>query len=1278
MMQPFVYSTGIIFDGRSVVLSLCALFFGPIAGVLSGLLALSYRLYIGGSGVHMGLSVIFASVLIGIAFYYQVKTQKIKINNYILYAFGLIVHTAMIILMSFLPSSIIGPVLKQISVSIIVFYPLATILIGKILLDQRDNSILINDLKQRDKNYKLITDNSADVIWMMDLDLKLLFYSPSVQKVYGYSQDEFKEKNLRDLVSESYHSEMLSLRDKLTQKNEINELEPNEIFNFESKHITKDGRLIDIEARFSFINNEYNQPITIVGVSRDVTAMKKAEIALLESEQKYKFLTENNNDFVIRLDANFHFIYANSSYLKLLGLSEKMILGKHFADFAIDLEKNTITKLLGKLVFAPYIVSFEQKLFHQNKWIHISWQNKAILNLAGGIESILCAGRDISSRIQIENDLKDSRARLRTLVDTIPFLFSTVNKEYIFTFQNSPASEFFGNLMGKTIDYLVANNNTKQKWIQEIDLALSGEYTTDKETIHRGGETFTFEKIVKPIITGYEITSVLIIMIDISDRVALHETEEKYKRLLDNIGQDYFLYQENLFNKFVFLTPSVFNVLGYRPEELINKNNYAGIISDNPINNSMLKNINRTYSGEVIKPYTVEVMHKDGTPRLLELTESSMRDFDGKIIAIDGIAKDITEQMRAEEAIKHQVLALTKPISSTENLKFTDLFNLEEIQVIQDIFSETLSISSIITDSNNVPQTKQSNITSDCRKFLKNKKDKSITLVKSTDLPSTDELKLMKDNLCLSDLLWDAGAEIKVGGNLIGNWLIGQVVTEKTDFEILYNYAHQLGWDEKIVKEYLNFLPRMSHIHFEKIAIMFSAVANEFSLKAYQNIQQARLIADINRANESVARSELSFKTLFNSNSVYMAITTLAEGKIVNINDTFLQALGYNKDEVLGERNAYFNIWDNAEDRKKVVEELTKKGNIRNFEIKLRNKDNSVRTVLYSADLVNLEIGECILSVMADITERKSAENKILNLNNELEIEVARRTEELNDALSQLQMSNLELQTLNSQMLSDAANILQLNDELTTALASKDKFFSIIAHDLRNPFVALINNSEMLLNYYDKIDENKKKEMISRMKDASQNTYSLLENLLQWSRSQMGRIEVRPIYINIYELIFKTTHLLSSQASIKNISLLINVPDDTFVLADSEMVLTVLRNLVSNAIKYSDQNSNIEIGLSDKVIMGKMKESVTKNPVSNKKPYLVFYVKDFGRGIDESNISKLFKIDEDFSLSGTLGEKGTGLGLLICKEFIESHGGKIWVESRLGIGSTFFFSLPMN
>ncbi len=280
-------------------------------------------------------------------------------------------------------------------------------------------------------------------------------------------------------------------------------------------------------------------------------------------------------------------------------------------------------------------------------------------------------------------------------------------------------------------------------------------------------------------------------------------------------------------------------------------------------------------------------------------------------------------------------------------------------------------------------------------------------------------------------------------------------------------------------------------------------------------------------------------------------------------------------------------------------------------DIRMMGMGNSPLYAQLTAIVEEEQEGHCLLTVM-DITDRKKAEI-------ELE-EVVRK-----------------LNLLNSQ---------------------KDMFFSIIAHDLKNPFNAIIGYSELLMMEVRQKDYQAAEEFAGIILDSSIRAMDLLGNLMQWAKSQTGRIIFDPKPIVLNDVVNEVTDLFDQIAIQKDVTIKNEIPNEIEVLADKDMLATIVRNLISNAIKFANPGGEITI-------------YTVEEPKK-----LTLAVKDYGVGIDKKNLEKLFRIDATFTSLGTKNEKGTGLGLVLCKEFVERHGGEIWAETEKGIGSTFFVSFP--
>lgn len=295
-------------------------------------------------------------------------------------------------------------------------------------------------------------------------------------------------------------------------------------------------------------------------------------------------------------------------------------------------------------------------------------------------------------------------------------------------------------------------------------------------------------------------------------------------------------------------------------------------------------------------------------------------------------------------------------------------------------------------------------------------------------------------------------------------------------------------------------------------------------------------------------------------------------------------------------------------------------------------------------------------------TEQQNQENLLLKQQNEIQ-EIAIRQQKLKTRI--LIISGIFVLGILFFIARSRASFKKLSarlekseKELLKANAGKDKFFTLIAHDLKSPFNGLLGIAEILSENFDELPSEKSKKLILELKKSVTNVYALVEGLLSWAQIQTGKMEYRLEKTNLFKLAGKVTEQLETSAKNKKITLEQNIGENTFAVADEKSVSTVLRNLISNAIKYTKP------------------EGLVKIEAVKKEDYIEITVEDNGIGIKPETLKKLFTITEKVSEPGTARETGTGLGLILCKEFVEKNNGKIWAQSEPEKGSRFVFTLP--
>jgi PAS domain S-box-containing protein len=254
------------------------------------------------------------------------------------------------------------------------------------------------------------------------------------------------------------------------------------------------------------------------------------------------------------------------------------------------------------------------------------------------------------------------------------------------------------------------------------------------------------------------------------------------------------------------------------------------------------------------------------------------------------------------------------------------------------------------------------------------------------------------------------------------------------------------------------------------------------------------------------------------------------------------------------------------------------------------------------------------------------------------------------------------------------AELQNKNEELTIVNADKDRFMSILAHDLKSPFNTILGYLDLLSENIREYDIDKIEKQIAIINSSAQNTYFLMEDILLWARSKSGKIPFEPKELNLNTICKDIIEILTPNANTKNITIAYNATEEVFAFADVDMLKTILRNLISNSIKFTSKGGTVKVEINQPI--ARTYESNPEMEFTNKKH--IISVVDNGIGIAPEIRDKLFDDTQIYTTKGTKNEIGTGLGLTLCKEFVEKHGGMIWVESELGKGSTFYFTLARS
>ncbi len=387
--------------------------------------------------------------------------------------------------------------------------------------------------------------------------------------------------------------------------------------------------------------------------------------------------------------------------------------------------------------------------------------------------------------------------------------------------------------------------------------------------------------------------------------------------------------------------------------------------------------------------------------------------------------------------------------------------------------------------------------------------------------------------------------------------------------------------------------------NFETVVLLGYQILFTFLTFSLVLMFNGRLLLMINSEEEK-------FKKAFHLSPYVIIISRPDDGKILEVNKGFSLLTGYPETDVLGKTTVELNLWENLANRNEVIEIINREGRVLQKEYHFRKKSGDMVVGVFNAAIIEINGENCMMSVIYDITERKEMETRLVELN-----------------------------------------------------ATKDKFLSIIAHDLKTPLNNILGFSNLIVED-ENLDAGEIRKYASLINKSAANTINLLENLLEWATVQDGRISFKPRLVNLRELLSEMVLLISEPAAEKRIEISLVDTAEIWVKVDENMMKTIVRNLLSNAVKFTKPG-------------GKIMVSACRNESE-----IEVKVADSGVGISSENLKKLFDIGSGYFTRGTKNEKGSGIGLLLCHEFVEKHGGKIAVESREGEGSIFRFTIPVS
>ena len=1134
--------------------------------------------------------------------------------------------------------------------------------------------------QENENKYRLIAENTSDGIIIFNEENKIQYVSPAYLNQLGYSENE-ELLRYPDIIYTLIHPDD---RDTLFQKifgaieNKKSELR----YTYRVKH--KNGHYIwrEDNARFNYDINKKH--INTYVICRDVTLRKMQEIELEkamkkaeQSEIQLKFSQQVARIGYYIYNIQTGFWWSSEMLDELFGIDYNYIRDVNgWLNLIAPEYKEEMSNYLSVNILKnheDFNKTYQIINKKTNNKIWVQGLGKLEFDSNGNLQKMFGTIQDISVSKNFEQEIiaakekaEESESRYRELLKNLETGVVVHSSDSSIIQCNHRSTE----LLGLSEDQMKGKVAMDPCWkfvYEDFTPFPLDEYPVMQIINHKKainnrilGVSKSDNKIAWLTINGFPVFNdngdLKEIVISFNDITKRKNAEEKLRKseaikntMVSNIGDVIVIIDQNEINQ--YKSPNVTRFFGWEPEELIGKSTWDNVHPDDlEAGKKFLGSIasvpNATDKTEL------RYKRKDGEYVWIEISVTNLLD-DKDIQGLLGNYHDISGRKQVEQALEKRLVALTQPLDNHEGINFEELFNIADIQRLQDEFALSTKVASIITKPDGTPITKPSNFTRLCSEIIRKNEIGCANCFKSDALIGRPNAEGPTMQICLSGGLLDAGAAIHVGNHHIANWMIGQVRDELQSEERIRAYAGQIGANVDDAVEAFREVPSMSLEHFEQVSNVLFTLANLFSNSAYQNVQQARFITErklaeqeLINAKEEAEEKEQKYRMLFDSNRDNISLLGIGtDGKptgFLEFNKAACQMLGFTREELL-----LMNLEELEgpvpEDVMIQRLETIKTNGIVEFETIIRNKNGTEIDVEVKVIMINYRNQPALMNITREITERKKAEQELIK---------AKEQAEESDRL-------------------------------------KSAFLANMSHEIRTPMNGIIGFSELLKE--PGLTGEQQQEYIRIIGKSGARMLNIINDIIDISKIESGLMKLNINESNVNEQIEYIHTFFKPEAEAKGIKLTFRntLPKkEAIIKTDREKLYAILTNLVKNAIKYTEKGS-IEFGVSTgstTVSTGSTTISTGSTTGSVSEPVeLQFYVKDTGIGIPKDRQEAIFERFIQADIEDRMAYQGAGLGLAITKAYVEMLGGEIWVESKAvgtenyreeGIGSIFYFTLP--
>lgn len=944
---------------------------------------------------------------------------------------------------------------------------------------------------ERQKYLEALVNAAPDAIVTLDSKHKILEWNKGSEKLFGYKKAEVLGKNIDNLITKE--EKFKEAKNFTIQVLSGKEIKPRETIRYR-----KDGSPVNVIAAGSpiIVNNEL---IGVIAVYTDISKRKEAERALLKSEEKFRLAFRTSPESVnMNRASDGLYLDINEGFTKIMGYTRNDVIGKTSLELNIWDNPKDRAKLVKGLQENGVVENLEARFRAKNGSIKYGLMSARVIEIDNEMV-ILNITRDITDRKLLEireqqlssidhaiigktglkamlEDILSkvveifdcdrawllNPADLRSTHYDIPFirckekwnlqpgLHLPIDKEASFVIKRALQTT-------EPVAYTpnseapIPKNISKEFHVQS-QLLFTLKPLTGKPWIlgmHQCSYTREWKiderKLFQKI--GWRVTDGLNSMLFFRN---MKKSEENLRITLNSIGDGVIATDKE--GKVTSMNPIAEQLTGWNVEEAKGKqletifhivNAKTNKKANNPVN-KVLK------TGKIVGLANhTKLISKTGKEFQIADSGAPIRHPDGEIIGVVLVFRDVTEEYRMREALDKKILALTQPIEDNKSISFESLFNIDDIQKLQDQFSNATGVASIIVDPEGKPITNPSNFCRLCQDIIRKTKKGLKNCYKSDAEIGGYNPDGPIIQPCKSGGLWDAGASIAIAGKHIASWLVGQVRNEKQDERELKNYAKEIGVDEKEFMDAYYEVPEMTEERFKTISNTLYSFANQLSQIAYQNVQQARFISEKKKTEKQLVQNEKALEMaqkIAHLGSWEMDIKT---GK-TKWSDEFFRICGFKPQAFKPTREKGFELIhpDDKDKAAKAVEEAIKNKSKYHIEKRIVRPSGAIRWVLSQGDILTNDKDEPITLVgsFLDITERKMQENQVKEKNFELqaaEEELSAAFDELKSTYAKLEEEKSKLEIAKTIAEENEARFRELTELLPETVYELDNNFKL-------------------------------------------------------------------------------------------------------------------------------------------------------------------------------------------------------------------------------------------